>query len=143
MIVAALALALAYGVRALLPRLTLLSPEWDRLAAAFLIPGVLLAVSGVAQFLRAGTTVDPHRATNASSLVTGGLYRVTRNPMYLGMLLMLSGFVVLVGNVASLIALPAFVAYMNRFQIAPEERVLTDLFGAEYLAYTDRTRRWL
>lgn len=142
-VVAALAVGVVFGARALLPRLTVLPPEWDWLAIAFLIPGALLAASGVAQFIRAGTTVDPHNARKASALVTGGLYRITRNPMYLGMLFILAGFVASAGNVAGLIALPAFVAYMNRFQIEPEERVLTDLFGREYLAFTERTRRWL
>ena len=115
----------------------------DPVALGCLILGALFGGAGVVQFLRARTTVDPHRANRASSLVTGGVYRVTRNPMYLGMLLFLVATVFGSGNVAALIVLPAFIGYMNRFQIEPEERVLTELFGDEYQAFVARTRRWV
>jgi protein-S-isoprenylcysteine O-methyltransferase Ste14 len=115
----------------------------DPLATVLWISGAIIGVAGVVQFARARTTVDPHRANRASSLVTGGVYTLTRNPMYLGMLLFLVGAVLGSGNVATLIVLPAYVGYMNRFQIQPEERILTDLFGDEYLAFMSTTRRWV
>ncbi len=115
----------------------------DPMAVVVWIVGAIFGGAGVAQFIRARTTVDPHRANRASSLVTGGIYRITRNPMYLGLLLLLIGTVLRSGNVATLIVLPAFIAYMNRFQIQPEERVLTELFGDEYRAFLTRTRRWI
>lgn len=115
----------------------------EPIAYVFWIGAAIFGGAGVVQFVRARTTVDPHRANRASSLVTGGFYRVSRNPMYLGLLLLLIGGVLRSGNVASLIVLPAFIAYMNRFQIEPEERVLTELFGDEYRAFMARTRRWI
>jgi protein-S-isoprenylcysteine O-methyltransferase Ste14 len=112
-------------------------------AAALAIVGVASAVSGVATFHRAGTTVDPRRPAEASALVDGGVYRVTRNPMYLGVLLVLLAFGAWLANVASLLIALAFVPYMNRFQIAPEERALASRFGSTYDAYRGRVRRWL
>jgi protein-S-isoprenylcysteine O-methyltransferase Ste14 len=78
----------------------------------------------------------------ASSLVVSGIYRYTRNPMYAGFLLILLGWAAFLSNILALIVLPAFVLYMNRFQILPEERVLTTLFADEYTEYLARVRRW-
>lgn len=79
----------------------------------------------------------------ASSLVTNGVYRFTRNPMYVGLLLALSGWAAFLSSPSALVYLVAFVLYMNRFQIEPEERVLASRFGADYAAYRTRVRRWL
>lgn len=105
--------------------------------------GVLIAVTGVLSFRRARTTVNPLRPEAASSLVASGIYRHTRNPMYLGMLLVLIGWAAYLARPWALLVLPAFVLYMNRFQIVPEERVLQRIFGAEFDAYSNRVRRWL
>ena len=111
--------------------------------AGILTLGILIAVSGVVAFRRARTTVNPLRPDGASSLVASGIYRYTRNPMYLGMLLVLIGWAVYLARPWALLVLPVFVAYMNRFQIEPEERVLERIFGAEFEAYRRRVRRWL
>ena len=111
--------------------------------AGILTLGILIAVSGVVAFRRARTTVNPLRPDGASSLVASGIYRYTRNPMYLGMLLVLIGWAVYLARPWALLVLPVFVAYMNRFQIGPEERVLERIFGAEFEAYRRRVRRWL
>jgi protein-S-isoprenylcysteine O-methyltransferase Ste14 len=95
------------------------------------------------QFRRAKTTINPMKAGNASSLVTGGVYRFTRNPMYFGMVLVLIGWVTFLSSPITLIFVPLFVLYINRFQIIPEERVLTWLFGAEYAEYKNQVRRWV
>lgn len=79
----------------------------------------------------------------ASSLVQGGIYRFTRNPMYLGFLLVLGGWAVLLANGLAFVGPLAFVAYLNRFQIGPEERALAGLFGPEYAKYRARVRRWV
>lgn len=105
--------------------------------------GILVAISGVVAFRRARTTVNPMRPDGASSLVASGIYRWTRNPMYLGMLLVLVGWAAYLARPWALLLLPAFVLYMNRFQIGPEERVLEGIFGAEFEAYRSRVRRWL
>ena len=70
-----------------------------------------------------------------------GVYRFTRNPMYLGMVLVLIGWAVFLASPITLIFVPLFVLYINRFQITPEERVLTSIFGAEYVDYKNRVRR--
>lgn len=114
-------------------------------AAAALIAAVGLAVSltGVVTFRRAGTTIDPRKPGSTSTLVTSGIYRLTRNPMYLGMLLVLLGWGIYLGNVLSLAFAFAFAAYIDRFQIRPEEQRLQEKFGAAFSAYTARVRRWI
>jgi protein-S-isoprenylcysteine O-methyltransferase Ste14 len=113
------------------------------LAGVFAVAGIAVALSGVLAFRRANTTVDPRVPQQTSSLVIRGIYRYSRNPMYLGFLLLLVALGCYLMNAAALALLPLFVLYMNRFQIAPEERYLLDKFGAEYQAYTKQVRRWL
>jgi protein-S-isoprenylcysteine O-methyltransferase Ste14 len=76
-------------------------------------------------------------------VVTSGIYRLSRNPMYLGFLLALAGWTVFLGNIIALALLPLFVAHMNAFQIKPEERALLAKFGPAYAQYMRTTRRWL
>ena len=112
-------------------------------ALALVIIGQSFSISGMVSFRRAKTTMHPMKPSAASSLVTGGVYRFTRNPMYLGLSITLMGWAVFLSNPLALLAVPLFVLYINRFQINPEERVLSSLFGAEYAAYTEKVRRWL
>lgn len=107
------------------------------------VAGGCISLAGVVSFRRAETTVNPMKPENTSSLVTGGIYRVTRNPMYLGLLLVLLAWAVFLSSAWALVGPVAFVLYIDRFQIAPEERVMTALFGAGYFAYKARVRRWL
>jgi protein-S-isoprenylcysteine O-methyltransferase Ste14 len=107
------------------------------------LPGALASALGVLEFRRAKTTVDPTTPKAAAALVTTGIYRRTRNPMYVGFLLILTGWAVAVANVASFLILPAFVLYMNRFQIQPEERALASIFGQDFEAYCTEARRWI
>jgi protein-S-isoprenylcysteine O-methyltransferase Ste14 len=111
--------------------------------AAIAATGVALAVAGVITFRTAATTVDPTHPERSVSLVTRGPYRCSRNPMYLGMALLLAGWAAFLANAASLAGLPLFVAYLNRWQIEPEERALADKFGEEFENYRKRVRRWL
>ena len=124
---------------------SLLVPQSWRLvlAAAFVVAGVAIALSGVLAFRRANTTVDPRVPQQSSSLVIRGIYRYSRNPMYVGFLLLLVALGFYLMSAAALALLPLFVLYMNRFQIAPEERFLLQKFGVEYQAYTQQVRRWL
>ncbi len=108
-----------------------------------IIAGVLATLSGLWQFKRAQTTIDPTHPDKASNLVTGGIYQYTRNPMYLGMALVLSGAVLNTGFIVSLILLPLFIWYMTRFQIKPEERAIEGIFAEEYVDYKRQVRRWL
>lgn len=116
-----------------------------QLAAALLLvaAGALVAGAGVVAFRRARTTVDPRDPGKSTELVATGIYRASRNPMYLGFLLALAGWGVFLGNVLALAALPLFVAAMNRLQIAPEERALRARFGDSFTRYERSVRRWL
>jgi len=105
--------------------------------------GVCIALSGVVAFSRAGTTINPMKPGSSSSLVDAGIYSVTRNPMYLGVLLLLLAWAIYLANVLTVLLLPAFVWYMGRYQIEPEERALASLFGPKYAAYAARVRRWI
>lgn len=113
------------------------------IASGIFVAGIVIVGFGVAPFRRAKTTVNPRQPQNASALVTSGIYRATRNPMYLGLLLVLIAWGVMLAHGLALIVLPGFVLYMNRFQIAPEEAVLTGLFGTAFTEYTGKVRRWL
>jgi protein-S-isoprenylcysteine O-methyltransferase Ste14 len=105
--------------------------------------GVAVALAGVVAFRRSRTTVNPLRPETASVLVDTGVYRYTRNPMYLGMALALLGWGIYLSNPAALCGLFAFVAYMNRFQVGPEERALKALFGQAFADYQSRVPRWI
>ena len=113
------------------------------IALALVVIGQSISISGMVSFRRAKTTINPIKPSAASSLVTSGVYRYTRNPMYLGLLVTLIGWAMFLSNPLALLAAPLFVLYINRFQINPEERVLSSLFGAEYAAYKEKVRRWL
>jgi protein-S-isoprenylcysteine O-methyltransferase Ste14 len=105
--------------------------------------GVVITALAMLSFWRVHTTVNPMKPSSTSFLVTSGIYGFTRNPMYLGMLFVLIGWALYLANVLSFLFLPAFILYMNRFQIKPEERALTALFGQEFLEYASRVRRWI
>lgn len=103
------------------------------------------AIIGLAMlwFWTEQATVNPMKPSSTSVLVTSGIYGHTRNPMYLGMLLILIAWALYLANVLALLFLPAFILYMNRFQIEPEERALRARFGREYLEYASRVARWI
>jgi protein-S-isoprenylcysteine O-methyltransferase Ste14 len=142
-IVVALAALAMWGLGEAFPALVLPIPGRRWLVWAFFGLGGVLGVLGVVEFVKARTTVDPHRPHKAARLVTGGIYRFTRNPMYLGLLLGLAGWAFALSNLLSFLVLPLFVLYMNRFQIRPEERFMREKFGDEYRAFTERVRRWI
>lgn len=102
-----------------------------------------ISIAGMVAFRRAKTTVNPIKASLASSLVVRGVYRYTRNPMYVGLLMTLLAWAVFLANPVAVLWIVLFVLYITWFQIIPEERVLVSLFGAEYEAYKKRVGRWL
>ncbi|HEX6811558.1 MAG TPA: isoprenylcysteine carboxylmethyltransferase family protein [Planctomycetota bacterium] len=112
-------------------------------AVAAMLAGTLVALAGVWQFRRAGTTVHPMTPERTSKVVSGGLYRWSRNPMYLGMALVLFGLAAWRSTLAGYALAALFCAYLTRFQILPEERVLLAAFGPEFAAYMARVRRWI
>lgn len=104
---------------------------------------MLCVISGIYAFSKMKTTVDPRRPREATSLVIIGIYRFTRNPMYLGMLLLLAGWGVKLGNPLNFSCLVLFVWYMTNFQIKPEEDALKENFGTSYLQFCEKVRRWI
>ena len=120
-------------------------PEGLRIGAAlvFACTGVALDLAGLVSFMRSKTTVNPIRPASTSSLVVTGPYRLSRNPMYLGQLLILLGWATFLANGIAYLLAPVFVIYITRFQIVPEERSLCAKFGAQFDAYKARSRRWL
>ncbi len=112
-------------------------------ASALLVAAGGFGYPSVIAFRRAGTTIDPIRITRASTLVTSGVYRITRNPMYLTLALLLCAWAAWLGVALAACGPVAFVAFITRFQILPEERQLGARFGADYDGYRKRVRRWL
>lgn len=105
--------------------------------------GVVFGILGVIAFRQAKTTANPLKPETASTLVDSGIYRVSRNPMYLGIALLLLAWAIYLSSVWPLLGVVAFVHYMNRFQILPEEEAMEKRFGQEYRVYKAKVRRWL
>ena len=127
-----------------LPQFTLNIPE--NIIIAFIIAtiGSSICVMGVASFRSAETTVNPTTPHQASSLVICGIYRISRNPMYLGFLLLLIAWGLYLSHALSLFLFPPlFIIYMNTFQIPHEEKALEAIFGEEFISYKNSVRRWL
>ncbi|MEO8204139.1 MAG: isoprenylcysteine carboxylmethyltransferase family protein [Betaproteobacteria bacterium] len=118
-------------------------PNPGTIATVLALVGLAFDMTGLVAFMRAKTTINPLRPGNSTALVTSGVYRITRNPMYSGMLFMLLGWAVYLDSPWALLGPLAFVLYINRFQIVPEERVLQELFGDQFTRYKERVRRWL
>lgn len=113
------------------------------LAGLLAISGLSLDFSGLVAFIRRHTTINPLSPRKSTALVTSGVYRYTRNPMYLGLTCLLTAWAVWLAALLPWAGPVLFVLYITRFQIQPEERVLTRLFGQPYADYTRRVRRWL
>lgn len=112
-------------------------------AGLLFLLGAALDVAGLMSFRRARTTINPLQPGSATALVTSGVYRYTRNPMYLGMLVVLLAWALYLAAPLALLGPAAFWLYIDRFQIAPEERALAALFGEPFAGYKARVRRWL
>ena len=142
-IVALLVAVMMWGISRATPAVEMPSLIRIMTAIAIALTGVGVALSGVIAFRHAKTTVNPLRPETTSSIVTSGVYRFTRNPMYVGLALALLAWAVYMASAWALLGVVAFILYMNRFQIVPEERVLSRMFGAAYSAYRAKVRRWL
>ncbi len=132
-----------WGASSYVPSLEV--PAVVRVVSAITIAviGVGFEIAGIISFLRARTTVNPMRPATTSSLVSSGVYRITRNPMYLGVLFILIAWAVFLSSAWLLFGPLVFVLFINRFQIGPEEKVLLAVFGNSYADYKARVRRWL
>ena len=134
---------LMWAVASWLPSWRIALPGRTVATVLLLLVAATIGIAGVRAFDRARTTVDPLRPERASALVTSGIYRRTRNPMYVALAIALLAWTIWLAHPLALPWVVAFVAWMNRYQIAPEERALRALFGAEYERYCSEVRRWL
>lgn len=125
------------------PALALGATTMYVLAAILAVVAVTFDLLGLLAFRASRTTINPLKPERASTLVTGGVYRVTRNPMYVGLCLILLAWAVYLSALLPFLGPIIYVLYVTRFQILPEERVLGQLFGKQYAHYTTRVRRWL
>ena len=120
-------------------------PYGVRLGGALVLAGVgaCFDMAGLRAFFKAKTTISPLQPNRAAAVVTTGVYRFTRNPMYLGLVLILLGLALYLASPWAVLGPPVFVAYITRYQIQPEERVLAARFGTPYTDYCAQVRRWL
>jgi protein-S-isoprenylcysteine O-methyltransferase Ste14 len=142
--------AVALVIAAAMWGISLIVPALEAPVAARAIAGIVLALAGGGVALsgnialrRASTTINPWKPETASALVTSGIYRYTRNPMYVGLLLLLLGWAAFLSSPFVFLGPVVFVLYISRFQIVPEERALSALFGAAFTDYQSQVRRWL
>lgn len=135
--------AAMWAMDRLLPLARVTSVLLPPLAMALLVAGFVPMIAAAASLMLSRTTINPLRPDNASRLVTSGIFRLSRNPIYLGDLLLLAAWAMWLGNALNAVWLGFFVWYIQRFQIRPEERALERLFGETYRAYCANVRRWL
>lgn len=133
---------LMWGISQVAPGFTIEREVRWSVSGAVALTGLLLSALAVIQFRRAKTTVHPMLPVETSAIVTSGVYGYTRNPMYLGMFLLLISWGFYLANPFSMLFSFGFIGYMNRFQIIPEEQVLESRFGDEYLHYKQSVPRW-
>ncbi|MEP2947273.1 MAG: isoprenylcysteine carboxylmethyltransferase family protein [Lentilitoribacter sp.] len=131
-----------YGAQ-LLPFLSFQFTEQFILSYALALFGIFILALTVLRYFRRRTTIQPNKLDQMSTLVTDGVNRYSRNPMYLAMLLLILSAGLYWGTFLVLIAAPAFVMVINKMQIEPEEEALEAIFGQDYLDYKQRVRRWM
>jgi len=130
----------------IVPRVPMISQLPDHhlvLCGIAALAGIVSALAGVIVVMMNKTTINPHAPQKTSRLVMSGVYRYTRNPMYVGIMLVLASWALYLSHILPLLLLPVFLFYMNRFQVIPEEQILEQHFGDEYVNYKHRVRRWL
>ena len=135
--------AAMYGIAKNMPSVQFSLSGSTVLAVGLGVIGMSLGVMGVTQFRKAQTTPNPQALEKVSSLVTSGIYRYSRNPMYLGLVLILLGWAFYLSHFLAFVLLPVFIFYMTRFQIQPEEQMMARKFGKTYQAYLNKVRRWI
>jgi protein-S-isoprenylcysteine O-methyltransferase Ste14 len=113
------------------------------LSLMMLIVGLALNIAAIVSFRNAKTTMNPMKPKSAARVVNDGIYKLSRNPMYLGTLFILLSWFIWLGNFINLPVLPFFVWYITKFQIIPEEKALEELFPKEFKSYKSKVRRWI
>jgi protein-S-isoprenylcysteine O-methyltransferase Ste14 len=138
-----LTMGLMWLAHTYLPLFHWIESPWDRAGLLLIVAAIVMDFWSLGLFFRAHTTFNPIHPERTHALVTQGPYRYTRNPMYVGMLVILSGWAIYLGTITPLLCLPLFVFILTIQQILPEEKVLEEKFGNAYLAYKEHTPRWL
>jgi protein-S-isoprenylcysteine O-methyltransferase Ste14 len=136
-------IGLMWGINHFIPNQTLLFEYRKIIVFVLMSLGGVIGILGLLEFARKSTTVNPHKPQNTKNFVRSGVYRFTRNPMYLGLLIVLLSPVFYWGNLLTVISLPVFIWYMNEFQIKPEEEIMEQKFGDDFLEYKKEVRRWV
>jgi len=107
------------------------------------IVGISVLVTAIISFKNHETTINPISIEKASSLVVTGVFKYSRNPMYLGMFLILLSISFKFNLIGGIVLTMLFAGYITKFQIIPEEIVMNKLFGDEFEKYKNKTRRWI
>lgn len=116
---------------------------WNKIGIAVIVVAGSFDLWSLFLFLKKRTTPNPMKPENTTGLVVNGLYKYSRNPMYVGLLIILTGYAIWLGSLTPFLVLPLFYWAITEMQIKPEERVLTDKFGEDYQTYKNSVRRWL
>ena len=111
--------------------------------SSMIISGLIIILFAIILFKKYQTTITPLNPFNATKLMTDGIYKFSRNPMYLGLLLVLLGISIILNLTGGFFLIPLFILYLNLFQIIPEENAMVDLFKDEFLEYKKKVRRWI
>lgn len=126
-----------------LPVAHLISSPWNKLGFVVIAGAFMLDLTSLFLFFKRHTTPNPFAPNKASHLVTTGMYQFTRNPMYVGLTILLIGWGVYLGSLSPFLLIPLFMVVLTVQQIIPEEKVLEKLFGKQYIEYKKSVRRWL
>tara|TARA_S200000501_G_C20641700_1_gene663536 strand:+ start:301 stop:747 length:447 start_codon:yes stop_codon:yes gene_type:complete len=113
------------------------------LSLFFLILGLSIIVISFRLFKKEKTTINPIMIEKASLLVTSGVFKYSRNPMYLGMVLILISISIKFNFYGGVLIVAVFFFFITYFQIIPEEKAMLKLFGKEFIKYKKQTRRWI
>lgn len=143
LLLTAIAMTLIVAASLWLPAANVPFPGHRALAVVLFVLGLCTMFTGAVQFRLMQTTLDPRDPSKSTRVVTHGIYRFTRNPMYLGMALMLAGVATWPANLVGCVITALFCLYLTELQIKPEERFLLQHFGDEFGQYMARVRRWL
>jgi protein-S-isoprenylcysteine O-methyltransferase Ste14 len=139
-----LVIALAmWGIERMRPAISFSPLLRYALAGSIGLFGLIVGPSGILEFRRRKTTINPVQIEQASQLVTTGIYRFTRNPMYVGLAALLTAWAIYLAVPSALLGPIVFALFTNRFQIIPEERAMSAKFGSAYDEYRSRVRRWV
>ena len=126
-----------------IPVVHFIESPWNKAGLGIVIIAGFSDLWSLFLFFKKHTTPNPMKPENTTGLVITGLYKISRNPMYVGLFIMLFGFAIWLGSLTPFLVLPLFYIVITAMQIKPEERFLLEKFGKEYQAYKDSVKRWL